>query len=528
MKILISIIFTLLFFSVNAQIGEIDSLINKLSLDKISENKEVYIEIAERYASQNDYETSIFYYQKAISNIKPYTNQYGRISYIIGDYNFKIENYSELLNNYNNILTKYNNDIDELLKAKMINSIGLVYIRLKQNKKAKTYFDKAIKLLQNNNSIEYEEMQAVVYLNYGIYYDIENNEVLALEYYKKAEKIYRKLDDKSGLFLIELNIGLLDESKKSIKDLETVYLKAIENAKLSNNNNHLISTYINWGGLLLEHKQTKRAISYFTEANKLASQYNIVRLQMVSLEGIYTAYKIDKKYNKAFEYLQEYMEVKNKYFDNEIVNKTILMDTKFRVNEKEKQNIILERENELIEKRLYLISFLSIGLVVFILVFFIITKTIKSKNKSIVERNIELLEFKKNIPVNNTKQEYKSEIDPKIFNKIKSEIDVLFRKEQIFTKPDLNLNLLADRIGYNRKYISEVINKTYNKSVSAFIKNNRINLAQQYLLDAKKTNLTIEAIGYEVGFKSKSVFYRTFKEETGVTPNDYMKSLKSI
>lgn len=39
-------------------------------------------------------------------------------------------------------------------------------------------------------------------------------------------------------------------------------------------------------------------------------------------------------------------------------------------------------------------------------------------------------------------------------------------------------------------------------------------------------DLTIQGISYECGFKSKASFYRVFKKETGLSPSEYIKSLK--
>ena len=40
-------------------------------------------------------------------------------------------------------------------------------------------------------------------------------------------------------------------------------------------------------------------------------------------------------------------------------------------------------------------------------------------------------------------------------------------------------------------------------------------------------NLTIEGIAHSVGFKARSSFFIAFKENTGMTPSEYMKIARS-
>lgn len=52
-----------------------------------------------------------------------------------------------------------------------------------------------------------------------------------------------------------------------------------------------------------------------------------------------------------------------------------------------------------------------------------------------------------------------------------------------------------------------------------FINSYRVEEAKKILL--KKNNLSIEGIGYEVGFKAKTTFYTSFKKFTGKPPTKY-------
>jgi AraC-like DNA-binding protein len=46
--------------------------------------------------------------------------------------------------------------------------------------------------------------------------------------------------------------------------------------------------------------------------------------------------------------------------------------------------------------------------------------------------------------------------------------------------------------------------------------------SKKLLVDLSKKNITIEAIGLESGFPTRSSFYRAFKLETGTTPKEFV------
>jgi transcriptional regulator GlxA family with amidase domain len=58
------------------------------------------------------------------------------------------------------------------------------------------------------------------------------------------------------------------------------------------------------------------------------------------------------------------------------------------------------------------------------------------------------------------------------------------------------------------------------------LNNKRIKEAQRLLADNQSTKYTIEFIAEKVGFKSQSAFRNAFKENTGVNPHFYLKSVK--
>ena len=97
----------------------------------------------------------------------------------------------------------------------------------------------------------------------------------------------------------------------------------------------------------------------------------------------------------------------------------------------------------------------------------------------------------------------------------------------IICKPDFSLQQLADQVGSNYKYVSQVLNECYGKSFKQVLNEQRVREACRMFNDTELYgNLTIEAIAANLGFNSRSNFTVTFKRITGISPSDFMKMAK--
>ena len=117
---------------------------------------------------------------------------------------------------------------------------------------------------------------------------------------------------------------------------------------------------------------------------------------------------------------------------------------------------------------------------------------------------------------------YPNKIDANQFDLLKDKLDHLMEKEKVFKDTTLTLGSLANRLGVSKHFLSQVLNDNLDKGFHQYINEYRINESCQLLLSQKQ--LSIEAIGYDVGFNSKSSFYSIFKKLKGVTPGKYKSS----
>jgi len=100
-------------------------------------------------------------------------------------------------------------------------------------------------------------------------------------------------------------------------------------------------------------------------------------------------------------------------------------------------------------------------------------------------------------------------------------------EEKAFLIPDITIADISQGINEHPKRVSLAINVVAKKNFKSFVNSFRIAESKRLLEDESSANLSVEGIGLEVGFKSKSVFYSAFKKETGVTPSNYKNQQKS-
>ena len=105
----------------------------------------------------------------------------------------------------------------------------------------------------------------------------------------------------------------------------------------------------------------------------------------------------------------------------------------------------------------------------------------------------------------------------------------LIEDHMITSKPFLDRELtifdLSDQLKIPRHFLSEIINEHMGKNFYNLVNDYRIEEVKKRLEDPQFRNLTILAIAYDSGFNAKSSFNTIFKEKTGMTPTDYLKTV---
>ncbi|MEQ9298620.1 MAG: helix-turn-helix domain-containing protein [Cyclobacteriaceae bacterium] len=103
-----------------------------------------------------------------------------------------------------------------------------------------------------------------------------------------------------------------------------------------------------------------------------------------------------------------------------------------------------------------------------------------------------------------------------------AQVDRLMKEEKPYLDQRLKLEELATQAGMTKHQLSRVLNEEYQHGFSRYIKAYRVEEAKQLI--ASRHELSLEGIGFEAGFSSKSAFFEAFKKLEGSTPAQYKKA----
>lgn len=106
-------------------------------------------------------------------------------------------------------------------------------------------------------------------------------------------------------------------------------------------------------------------------------------------------------------------------------------------------------------------------------------------------------------------------------NYIISKLEKAMQDKELFKNPNLKMNDVAREIHVTPHQLSRVLNSNLSKNFTQFVNEYRINEACKMLVT--ESNLTVDAISFEVGFNSKSTFFSTFKKYKGMTPSAFQQ-----
>lgn len=111
---------------------------------------------------------------------------------------------------------------------------------------------------------------------------------------------------------------------------------------------------------------------------------------------------------------------------------------------------------------------------------------------------------------------------------LREQLDTLIKSEKIYLQSNLTIKDLAIALDDNIHTISQLINRHYKMNFFDFINTHRIEEFISRASSPDYRHLSFLGLAFEVGFTNKTSFNRAFKKLKGVSPREYLKSVKRV
>ncbi len=115
-----------------------------------------------------------------------------------------------------------------------------------------------------------------------------------------------------------------------------------------------------------------------------------------------------------------------------------------------------------------------------------------------------------------------SEVSEKYAGRLLKDIQKIVIEDQNFKDSELTLSKLSKLSGYPSRDISQVVNMMLSKNFKEYLCEIRVGEAQRLLMH-KEEHKTVYEVMVAVGFNSRSIFHKHFKETFGCTPKEYQQ-----
>jgi len=305
---------------------------------------------------------------------KGLANSYNRI----GSIYFVQTNYLDALDYYLRSL-KINQQLGNFVEiAKTYNYIGSIYSNNQDYTKALEYLYKSLEIAKVTGD---KRLTVMPNFNIGVIFENKEEFEKALTYYNSALKIAKVYRD--DLYTATAYDGIASVYDKIEKNelAKEYYLKSMNIRKNSDDKYGLCSTYNSFGIFHINHGSIDKAIELFSTSLEIAQKYNFKQKIKVAAVRLSEIYAKKKQFQKAFDYLLIYKNIKDSLENNENLKKATQLEMQFEFDQKQRfvenemnkkefqKDMELTRE-KFIKNLLFVVVILMVSLILVILVLY--------------------------------------------------------------------------------------------------------------------------------------------------------------
>lgn len=335
--------------------------------------------------------------------------------------------------------------------------------------------------------------------------------------------------------------GYILMEQKMYGEADINFRKALD-CKEQSKSTSVINSFLGYSKLMIYQNKYEVAVDLLNEGLELSRTENKPIFQSALLKTLSECYENMGKYDEALRIYKEYHQDCDTLYSAEKERAIEEIRTKYDV---ERQENLLKQEHlelEAKEKKnqLLWVILVCVLCVVAVLYYLYYKKnklyvTIVNQNRETVRRekllNDEIAQLKqlasqeiKQEPIVSSSKYIGSSLTNEKEEELMQNLEKLLREERIYTDNLLTKEKVAELLGTNRTYLSQVINERTKQTFTQFINGYRTQEAIRQLSDPNN-QIALKSLSVQLGFNSMTTFYNQFQAVTGMTPARYRKTV---
>lgn len=216
----------------------------------------------------------------------------------------KTEDLNKKIDDYLVLVKQYEKSGDKKEVAKMMNTIGDVYLEQKSLDKAIEFYDKTLKIREQQGDkkgiADVSENIAVAFYDSGKY-------ETAINYYEKSLQIREKLNDKKGVVAVMNDLASVNENTFRYEKAIDYYQKSLKVSETLGDKETNVKILNKMANVYYENKELDKSIEFYEKSAKTGKELGNDKKVAESLNNIGVLYSSLGNLDKAEKYLKQSM-----------------------------------------------------------------------------------------------------------------------------------------------------------------------------------------------------------------------------
>lgn len=409
---------------------------------------------------------------------------------------------------------------DTALLSNDFSTLAGTYLAAGRQEEAVRFIEQAIEI---ERSKAVPTKLSIRYGNAAEIYNKNGDQTQALKYAEMAYELDRKAGNAVGTARRLSQMADIYQAKGELSQAIRFYQRAIDILEKEGELHSLSIDYRQLGNVFFQQADYRQAERYLLKADSLARRMGNTFFLYLTAKALGNTYQAQGRYNLACQRLQESIVLGDSIYTERMQRMSADFGTHDEITRQRTELMSLRHKNTL-QQTTCAVLILVLLLVVMLFAFFLFRMRRKEEKSDVpnpqqsVDELAAVQELASKEDALSLYQQSSMPLAQKSVADRQFVLKVVDFVHANMTSRKITVELIAQEMSISRAQFTRRLTAITDKSPNAFITSIRMEKAGRLL---KSTNMTVNEIAYDCGYDEPSYFIRVFRQEWGMTPQQY-------